>query len=212
MQRVTGEVRASESGISDLWKRLAIDQLRVAVSRPTERLIWLDVSPTDKIIKQSTDFLKGREPDDHVASCVPAVILKTLEEDELDPEERLQRCQEDARQYLHVRPELAWSRARQAVNQLSDGAVALKERDPLSRAAWQTLAEVCFVLGFRRTQLPPEVGHPDLWREAAEACRAGTPDMGSVIRCIGRVLNANYENRLSELVQLAQILPGSRGA
>ena len=34
---------------------------------------------------------------------MPAALLKTLEEDELDPEERVQRCQADARQCLQVK-------------------------------------------------------------------------------------------------------------
>ena len=42
-----------------------------------------------------------------VSSCVPAALLKTLEEDELDPEERVQRCQADARQFLQVKPDMA---------------------------------------------------------------------------------------------------------
>ena len=41
--------------------------------------------------------------------------VKALEEDEIDVEERIRRCQQDARQYLEVRPEMAWSRAQQAV-------------------------------------------------------------------------------------------------
>ena len=39
----------ADSDIEDLQKCLAIDQLRVAVSRPAERLIWLDVDPTDQL-------------------------------------------------------------------------------------------------------------------------------------------------------------------
>ena len=48
-----------DSDIQGLQKRLAIDQLRVALSRATERLFWLDINPTDVIVRQSISFLNG---------------------------------------------------------------------------------------------------------------------------------------------------------
>ena len=108
----------ADSDIQGLRKRLAIDQLRVALSRATERLFWLDINPTDVIVRQSISFLNGGGLESGGPSCVPAALLKTLEEDELDLEERIQRCQTDARQYLEVKPEIAWSRAQQAVTLL----------------------------------------------------------------------------------------------
>src|SRR4029077_19908459 len=93
----------ADSDIEALRKRLAIDQLRVAISRPTERLFWLDINPTDQVVRQSVAFLNGGGGESGVSSCVPAALLKTLEEDELDPEERVQRCQADARQSLQVK-------------------------------------------------------------------------------------------------------------
>ena len=97
----------ADSDIEDLRKRLAIDQLRVAVSRPAERLIWLDLDPTDRIVRQSIAFLNGGPVESGVSSAVPAALLKTIEEDDLDLEERVQRCQADARQYLQIKPEIA---------------------------------------------------------------------------------------------------------
>lgn len=94
----------SDCDIEGLRRRLAIDQLRVALSRPTERLFWLDISPTEQILRQSISFLNGTGSETGVASCVPSALLKTLEEDELDLEERVQRCQSDARQYIDARP------------------------------------------------------------------------------------------------------------
>jgi hypothetical protein len=115
--RDDGRVRACDD-IEGLRKRLAIDQLRVALSRPTERLLWLDVNPTEQVVRQSIAFLNGGDVESGVSSCVSAALLKTLEEDELDAEERVQRCQKDARQYLDVKPEIAWSRAQQAITLL----------------------------------------------------------------------------------------------
>jgi hypothetical protein len=91
-------------------KRLAIDKLRVALSRPTERLIWVDVAPDAPTVKETALFL-------HPLSALKmhplsAEALRTsLSEEELDTEERLQRCQRDARQLVDVKPDLAWSRA-----------------------------------------------------------------------------------------------------
>ncbi len=82
--------------IDSLRRRLAIDQLRVALSRPTERLFWLDVNPTEEAIDQSIDFLNWPESEYVVASCVASALLKTIEESDLDLEERIQRCQADA--------------------------------------------------------------------------------------------------------------------
>ena len=46
-------VNARTSGTTDtLTRRLAIDQLRVALSRPTERLLWVDVAPEAATVKR----------------------------------------------------------------------------------------------------------------------------------------------------------------
>src|ERR1019366_1413209 len=47
------------SDIDALYKRLYIDQLRVAVSRATERLLWLDINSTDKTVLQSRGLFNG---------------------------------------------------------------------------------------------------------------------------------------------------------
>jgi hypothetical protein len=66
--REDGRLRA-DSDIDDLRKRLAIDQLRVALSRPTERLLWLDINPTDQVVRQSIAFLNGGNVESGVSSC-----------------------------------------------------------------------------------------------------------------------------------------------
>src|SRR5262249_50017260 len=114
-------MHASEHGraveLQDLSKRLAIDQLRVALSRPSERLYWLDVNPHERELGHSSSFLGFGEK---AYPVVPAVLLKNLEEELLDAEERVKLCERDARQFLDVKPALAWSRARQAVALLGE--------------------------------------------------------------------------------------------
>jgi hypothetical protein len=192
-----------------LRKRLAIDQLRVAVSRPWERLVWLDINPTDKVVAASLTFLNGGALGAGVSSSVPAAITKTLQEEELDAEERVQRCQADARQYLEVKPEMAWSRAQQAATLLGrlDAPAAVTDvtvRD----AVHLTLAEICFLLGVRHTRLPAELGNPDLFAESAQAAlEAGRVGLAAVIRAIGRVHRAPSVERIQALADLAKVLP-----
>jgi len=203
----------ADSDIEGLRKRLAIDQLRVALSRPSERLLWLDINPTDKVVRQSVAFLNAGTHGGEISSCVPAAVLKTLQEDELDPEERVQRCQADARQYLEVKPEMAWSRAQQAVTLLGRPGSPAAVIDQAARdSAYLTLAEICFTLGLRNSRLAPELGRPDLFGEARTAAgNARRHGLAAIIRAVEHVHRASVENRLQALGELAHVLPTCRG-
>lgn len=194
-----------DSDIEDLRKRLAIDQLRVALSRPTERLIWLDVSPNEPVIEQSVRFLNRGVRASAVASAVPEALLKSLAEEELDLEERVQRCQADARQYLNVRPEMAWSRARQAVTLLGNPEAPAAVRDESVReTAYMTLAEICFALAIRGARMPAELGRPNLFFEAqAAATSAKKEHLGSILYAVGRLMRSGPNERLDALAQMA---------
>ena len=197
----------SPSDVEWLRKRLAIDQLRVALSRPSERLLWLDVNPNDHIIRQSTSFLNGN--DSGVSSCLPAALLKSLGEDDLDVEERVQRCQTDARQYLDVKPEMAWSRAQQAITLLGRaGSFAAVADEAARRAAYLTVAEVCFILGLRNTRLPSELGRPDFFDEAYRAAKSARHfGLATLLETLGHLHRASPEARMHALVALAHHLP-----
>jgi tetratricopeptide (TPR) repeat protein len=66
-----------------------------------------------------------------------------------------------------VKPDIAWSRANQAVNllgpKLSPGAV--QDRS-LRRSAHLTCVEIAFCLAMRGEKLSPQLGAPNLWSEA----------------------------------------------
>jgi AAA domain len=203
----------SGDDVEQLRKRLVIDQLRVALSRPTEKLFWLDVSPSDLIVRSSIDFLNGDQPESGVASCVPAAFLKTIQEDELELEERVQRCLSDARQLWTAKPDMAWSRAHQAVTLLgapgSPGAVAdLAARD----AAYITLAEVCYRLGVRGVKLGAELGRPDPFGEASRAARhARRPGLANIISSTGMVCRSPQGQAILDAqVDWARALPAYR--
>ncbi len=203
----------TSSDIEGLRKRLAIDQLRVALSRPTERLLWLDISPGDRVVRESIAFLNGASLEGAISSSVPAAVLKTLEEDELDAEERVQRCQADARQYLEIKPEMAWSRAQQAVTLLGrPGALAAVTDEAARAATYLTLAEICFILGFRNVRLASELGRPDLFAEAERAAaNAHRYGLSNTIHAIEQLHRASGDQRLQALAALAQVLPRNKG-
>jgi len=144
-----------------------------------------------------------------VSSSVPAAVLKTLEEEELDTEERVQRCEADARQYLDVKPEMAWSRAQQAVALLGrpDSPAAIHD-ETVRKAAHLTLAEICFALASRHTKLAPELGRPDLFYEAvAAANHAQRLGLASIIRVLAGFYRGEEDERLQSLAELAEVLP-----
>lgn len=201
--------------IGELRKRLAIDQLRVALSRPTERLIWLDTSPSEAVLKESNKLLNGSHLvfERNVSHCVPSSLLKTLEEDQLDLEERIQRCQQDARQYLSIRPEMAWSRGQQAVSLLGNEGNQSAVTDPAARAAANlTLAEVCFALAFRKAKLPAELGLVNLFFDAQHAAaKAKRFGLATLLSVIGEMEASPPSERLHHLIQLAKLFPQNNG-
>ena len=159
--------------LDDLGKRLAIDQLRVALSRPAERLYWLDVSPTERILANVQRMLSFEDP---VWPVVPAVLLKTLQEEALDVEERVRLCESDARQFLEAKPALSWSRARQAVALLGEPGGKFSVTDPAARkSAHLTLCQVAFTLAFRRVSLPAEMGRHGFVRRSRQKRGCGGP-------------------------------------
>lgn len=193
-------------------RRLSIDRLRVALSRPTERLYWLDVNPSESDCDQSIDFLNQMESDYIVTSCVASALLKTIEESDLDLEERVQRCQADARQLLEVKPDMAWSRAHQAVTLLGiEGTPAAVSDQAAREAAYLTLAEVAFVLGIRKVKLAPELGRPSLFLEARMAALGARRGfLSEILEVVRRIEDLSGGERLQALVDFAQIYPSRK--
>jgi hypothetical protein len=198
------DMARADSGIEALGRRLAIDELRVVLSRPTERLYWIDVDPSKEVVADSLQFLNGNTDDRQVSASVPAGVLRTLEEDQLEVEERIQRCQTDARQYLSVKPGMAWTRAQQAVTLLGiPGAPGAVEDEHARHTTFLTAAEIAFTLAIRKVALPNELGRPDLLfdaaRSAAQAHRFG---LAKVIREIARQPQALPADRLNAMANV----------
>jgi tetratricopeptide (TPR) repeat protein len=200
------------SAASDmLGRRLAIDQLRVALSRATERLLWVDADPDAVTVRESGSLL--RAPDELVLHPVNAEALRTcLEEEELDVEERLQRCEKDARQLVAVKPDLAWSRAQQAVGLLGQPGDINCVTDRAAReSAYMTLAEVCFQLGFRKKVLSPELGKLDLYMQSSLGARSANKILlGGAILAIGAAEQTQGVERLNRIATAIQRLTTAR--
>ena len=192
--------------LEDLGKRLAIDQLRVVLSRPSERIFWLDVNPGDRVLDHTRHMLSFHG--EMAYPVVPDVLLKTLEEDTLDLEERVRLCERDARQLLEVRPAMAWSRARQAIALLGEIGGKFSVADPAARKSAQTtLCQVAFTLAMRRVSLPSEMGRTDLFHEASYAANlAGRRDLSSLIQAIAAHERNFGDDKLATMVDLARDL------
>ncbi|HLI83331.1 MAG TPA: hypothetical protein VKV17_05400 [Bryobacteraceae bacterium] len=192
--------------LEDLHKRLAIDQLRVALSRPSERLYWVDVNPTERSLALAQNMLSF----DHERAypVVPAVLLKIQEEEALDVEERVRLCENDARQFLEVRPALAWSRARQAVALLGEPGSSFGVADRAARAsAYMTLCQVAFTMAFRKLHLPAEMGRLDLYAEAVRAAvAADRSTLSFLIHVIAQYERATEADKVIPLLKLAELL------
>jgi tetratricopeptide (TPR) repeat protein len=202
---------SSHAAADTLAKRLAIDQLRVALSRPTERLLWVDTSPDGATVKEVSRLL--RSPGEIALLPMTAEALRTcLDEEELEIEERLQRCQRDARQLVSVKPDLAWSRAQQAVALLGTPGDLTCVIDPEARqTAYRTLSEVCFQLAFRKKSLSPELGRLDLYEQAAEATRAaGQFLLANAMLAIGTAERAQGIERVNWIAQAIQQVAEAR--
>jgi tetratricopeptide (TPR) repeat protein len=194
-----------------LAKRLAIDQLRVALSRPTERLIWMDSSP-DSVTVEEVGHLLSAVGEISLRPMTGDALRACLQEEELDVEERIQRCEKDARQLVSIKPDLAWSRAHQAVALLgSPGDITCVLDHSTRDAAYMTLAEVCCQLAIRQQNLSGELGHPDLYGQATEAARhAGKFRLANAIQSIGKAEQAHGAERLNRIASAVQLVTEAR--
>ncbi len=198
-----------------LTRRLAIDQLRVAVSRPSEKLVIVDVAPDKDARMVSLTLLHDGADDSHpVLPVVPEVVLHSLDEDALEPEERVRLCERDAVQMLDAKPELAWSRARQAIALLgTPGRPNAVDDDSIRRSACMTLARVAFTLAFRNIRLPEQLEAPDLWEEALNAIEAGgRADLTSAVEAVRFLMRPSPEPRVLKIFAIMHHLAHAQAA
>ena len=100
--------------LEEHMRRTAIDRLRVALSRPTETLVFVDVDADEVTLRFSRNLLGD------AARYEPEDLLEHLADGETTVEERVDRRIAEARALVGERPERAWLRADQAVKLLGD--------------------------------------------------------------------------------------------
>ena len=100
--------------LEEHMRRTAIDRLRVALSRPTETLVFVDVDADDFAHRLSRQLLGD------AARYEPEDLLEHFADGETSVEERVDRRIEEARALVGERPARAWLRADQAVKLLGD--------------------------------------------------------------------------------------------
>lgn len=96
--------------INRLRKRLAIDQIRVAISRPTETLIFLDFDPTKNQLHSFNTLLAETQ----VFPMSADELLDFLNTEDTSPEIYAQQCIQDVRNLIEVKPSNALHRCKQA--------------------------------------------------------------------------------------------------
>ncbi|MXY55983.1 MAG: hypothetical protein F4029_04535 [Gammaproteobacteria bacterium] len=100
--------------LEEHMRRTAIDRLRVALSRATETLVFVDVDADEVTLRFSRNLLGD------AARYEPEDLLEHLVDGETTVEERVDRRIDEARALVGERPARAWLRADQAVKLLGD--------------------------------------------------------------------------------------------
>lgn len=114
LESATGpEATRTSRALCEHEHRTAIDQLRVALSRATETLAFVDVAGDDEALDRSAELLDDAAPYD-------ADDLIEHFADDAPPEQRVQARTSDARALVDTAPGRAWQRACQAIRLLGD--------------------------------------------------------------------------------------------
>jgi len=158
---------AMDAGAAELEeqaRRTTIDQLRVALSRATEILAFLDVEATEEERKSSCALLNTFTPYD------PEDLIEHFTNINVAPEERVLTRTKNARAQIDERPKLAWQRALQAMRLLGNSELPNGVATPSVRIeAYRTLLAIAARLLVDGT--PPGVSRRDVIDAAGEALK-----------------------------------------
>ncbi len=155
---------ASSPGLDRHMSRTLIDRYRVALSRSTETLVFIDVEPTPEAAETSLKVLG--DP----VTCIPEQLIEYLaESDALEDERVLARIQE-SRDLLDGDPPAAWNRAVQAVSLLGNPHLPNGVADPEARTAAHV--NLLFVGACILVDMAEVNAH-----EVSERCRAAVQEL-----------------------------------
>ena len=93
-------------------RRTSMDRFRVALSRSTEALAFIDVGVGDEEIALSRQMLRS------AVSCNADDLVEYLSDEDVSPEERVLARIRESRDMIDANPAAAWNRAVQALNLL----------------------------------------------------------------------------------------------
>ncbi len=104
--------READDPFESLYRRTLIDQLRVAMSRATETLVFVDIAASAEEVAESQKILG------HPASWDAPDLLSHISNPELTQEDRVATRIREAQALLEVRPARAWQLTVQALELL----------------------------------------------------------------------------------------------
>lgn len=111
---ITADDKNNSNKFENLNRRTRIDQLRVAISRATETLVFIDIDPSNAELEESLKLLHKATPFEKND------LLEHLNNSDITPEERVINRINNARTLIESRPERAWQLVNQAVKLLGE--------------------------------------------------------------------------------------------
>ena len=116
LKNLTDEIngRTDSPELEAHYRRTAIDRLRVALSRATETLVFMDVEADETVRTLSRNLLP-----DEAAICSPDYLVEHFTDAYATTEERVQLRINQARLLIDNAPERAWERSIQALRLLN---------------------------------------------------------------------------------------------
>ena len=156
--------------LEEHMRRTAIDRLRVALSRPTDTLVFVDVDADDATLMFSRNLLGD------AARFEPEDLVEHLADAETTVEERVEGWIDEARALVGERPARAWQRADQAVKLLGDPDLpnGVSDNEIRHRARTTLLATAARLLV---DGVPEGV----MWIEVTEAASLAAADLDSSV-------------------------------
>jgi hypothetical protein len=111
---ITADDKNNLNKFDNVNRRTRIDQLRVAISRATETLVFIDIDPTDHELEQSKNLLKNSTPFEKND------LIEHLNNSDITPEERVLNRINNAKTLIDSKPLRAWQLVNQAVKLLGE--------------------------------------------------------------------------------------------
>jgi hypothetical protein len=162
--------KGADGVLETLQRRTRIDQLRVAMSRATESLVFVDVEASEAAIEASRKLL------DNPAPLEAADLVAHFKEPNRSPEERVLSRISDAQTLIETNPSRAWQLVLQALDTLGEPGLHNGVSDPeVRREAFEvSIAVAARILA---EGIPQKLNRSDVCDVAKEALkRAGSED------------------------------------